>query len=234
MQLSQPWPEPYRINARSSWGPRKHPITGEPGRMHHGIDVACPVGTPLTAAADGEVVHKGRSASAGFNLIIRHAGNWHTVYYHIREPSHLPMGARVKTGDRVAWSGNTGASTGPHLHFELRRSRAWGDTVDPAPHIVKPHVIKPEPEPEIEPDMEVAWPPKPITVSKPKTQLAPFVPHDQELREKLGAQPHQSVINGKLVGGSGGPTEENVVRRNPLQSIQQRAQSLLRPRRKKR
>ncbi len=207
MELLQPWPEPYTVNKRSPYGPRRHPITGRQ-TFHHGIDVACPVGTPLTAGADGTVVHKGRSASAGFNLIIRHAGNWHTVYYHIREPSHLTMGARVKTGDRVAWSGNTGASTGPHLHFELRRSRTWGDTVDPAPHIVKS--FAPEPQPQ------------------PTPQPAPFVPHDQALREQLGALPHQSVINGKLVGGSGSPAGKNVARRSPMATLQQRAKAMLR------
>jgi len=144
IRLVQPWPDPYTVNARSPYGPRRHPITGKTS-FHHGVDVACPVGTPLTAGADGEIVHKGRSASAGFNLIIRHANNFHTVYYHIREPSHLPVGARVRTGDRVAWSGNTGQSTGPHLHYELRKSRRWGHTTDPVPHIVKPGPTPPKP-----------------------------------------------------------------------------------------
>jgi len=141
MRLLQPWPEPYRVNARSPYGPRRHPITGKQ-TFHHGIDVAMPVGTPLTAGANGEIVHKGRSASAGFNLIIRHADNFHTVYYHLREPSHLNLGTRVSSGDKVAFSGNTGASTGPHLHYELRNSRKWGDTRDPLPHIVS---VKPSP-----------------------------------------------------------------------------------------
>jgi murein DD-endopeptidase MepM/ murein hydrolase activator NlpD len=147
MELLQPWPEPYTVNKRSPFGPRKHPLTGKTS-FHNGIDVAMPVGTPLTAGADGEIVHKGRSASAGFNLIIRHANNMHTVYYHLREPSHLALGARVKAGDRVAWSGNTGASTGPHLHYELRNSRAWGDTRDPMPHIVKSQNVGPIVEPQ--------------------------------------------------------------------------------------
>jgi hypothetical protein len=58
-----------------------------------------PVGTPLTAPADGVVVHKNRTASAGFNLILRHEGTWHTVYYHLQKPSHLALGATVKTGE---------------------------------------------------------------------------------------------------------------------------------------
>jgi murein DD-endopeptidase MepM/ murein hydrolase activator NlpD len=142
MELLQPWPEPYQINARSPYGPRRHPITGKQ-TFHHGIDVAMPVGTPLTAAADGEIVHKGNNGSGGVTLIIRHANNFHTVYYHLRSPSSRSLGERVSAGDKVAYSGNTGASTGPHLHFELRRSRKWGDTLDPVPHFAKPKPPKP-------------------------------------------------------------------------------------------
>jgi murein DD-endopeptidase MepM/ murein hydrolase activator NlpD len=137
VRLVQPWPDPYTVNPRSGYGMRFHPIR-KVMRMHHGVDVACPVGTRLTAPADGKVIHKGNHASSGFNLILEHAGGWHTVYYHLREPSPLKMGQQVKTGDLIAHSGNTGASTGPHLHWELRRSRREGDTVDPVPHLVRP------------------------------------------------------------------------------------------------
>jgi murein DD-endopeptidase MepM/ murein hydrolase activator NlpD len=159
VELLQPWPEPYTVNKRSPYGPRVHPITGR-RTFHHGIDVACPIGTPLTAGADAEVVHKGNNGSGGVTLILKHAGNWHTVYYHLRAPSPLGIGARVKAGDFVAYSGNTGASTGPHLHYELRKSRKWGDTVDPVPFIVKPTTLEPEPvTPEPEP---VAPQPEPV------------------------------------------------------------------------
>ena len=143
MKLQKPWPEPYTINARSPFGPRKHPITGRV-TMHHGIDVAMPVGTLLTAPADGIVVHKGKGGSGGVTLILKHANNLHTVYYHLQKPSHLKKGDRVETGDSIALSGNTGASTGPHLHMELRRSRRWGDTMDPVPYLKgKPSVVPP-------------------------------------------------------------------------------------------
>jgi len=128
MQLVQPWPEGYSINARSPYGPRR--LFGRV-KFHHGVDVAMPVGTPLTAPADGTVVHKGSGASGGFVLILRHEGNWHTVYYHLQKPSHRHNGEQVRLGDLIAYSGNTGRSTGPHLHWEVRRSRQWGDTVDP-------------------------------------------------------------------------------------------------------
>ena len=133
IQLYNPWPEPYTINARSPYGPRKHPITRKV-KFHHGIDVAAPTGTPLIAGADGTIAHKGSGASGGNVLIIRHEDDWHTVYYHLQKPSHRQVGEQVKAGDLVAHVGSTGRSTGPHLHYELRRSRKWGDTVDPVPH----------------------------------------------------------------------------------------------------
>jgi murein DD-endopeptidase MepM/ murein hydrolase activator NlpD len=135
VRLVKPWPEPYAVNRRSWFGPRVHPITGK-RTFHHGVDVAMPVGTPLTAPADGVVVHKANTASAGNNLIIRHEGTWHTVYYHLHKPSPFRVGDKVTTGEVIAFSGNTGASTGPHLHWELRRTRTWGDSVDPLPYLV--------------------------------------------------------------------------------------------------
>lgn len=138
MRLYNPWPEPYSINPRSPYGWRRHPITGK-RKFHHGVDVALPVGTPLIAGADGVIAHKGSGASGGYTLLIRHAGNWHTVYYHLQKPSHLNVGDSITAGQVVASSGNTGRSTGPHLHYELRRSRAWGDTVDPVPYLQGPY-----------------------------------------------------------------------------------------------
>jgi murein DD-endopeptidase MepM/ murein hydrolase activator NlpD len=170
MRLVQPWPEPYTINKRSPYGPRVHPITGK-RTFHHGIDIAMPVGTRLTAPAPGTVVHKGNNGSGGVTLIIRHEGNMHTVYYHLQRPSHLPIGATVQTGDEIAFSGNTGASTGPHLHMELRRSRAWGDTLDPQPHIVKPVTVAPVEIADILPEPEPV--PRPETVEPPAKPKPP-------------------------------------------------------------
>ena len=151
MKLQPPWPAKYSINARSPYGPRKHPITGRV-KMHHGVDVAMPVGTELVAPADGEVVHKGSGASGGFTLIVKHAADLYTVYYHLAKPSMLSKGAQVRAGQLIAYSGNTGASTGPHLHFETRRSRTFGDTFDPL-DVLDLNRTKPatEPEPASEP-----------------------------------------------------------------------------------
>ena len=132
MKLSRPWPSKYTVNTRSPYGWRVHPITGK-RKFHHGVDVAGSF--DITAPADGKVVHKGYGASGGNTLILQHASDLYTVYYHLREPSPLSFGARVKLGDYVGHSGSTGASTGNHLHWEVRKSRRWGDTVDPVPYL---------------------------------------------------------------------------------------------------
>lgn len=144
MKLQQPWPEGYTINARSPYGPRRHPITGRV-TFHHGVDVAMPVGTPLTAPADGVVVHKGSGSSGGFTLTVRHADDLFTVYYHLQKPSRFSKGGRVLLGEVIAYSGNTGASTGPHLHWETRKSARWGDTMDPVPFLQGSPSVTPPP-----------------------------------------------------------------------------------------
>ena len=165
MRLSQPWPEGYSVNARSPYGWRVHPITGR-RKFHHGVDVALPVGTPLTAPADGVVVKKGNGPSGGVTLILKHEDNRHTVYYHLQKPSHLLKGTRVERGELIAYSGNTGASTGPHLHFEVRKSARWGDTVDPMPYLQAEEIVEPAP-------VEPAPRPEPVT---PKPRPEPVEP----------------------------------------------------------
>src|SRR6056297_4335585 len=131
MLLKKPWPRGEHI--RSAWGPRIHPISGRK-RHHRGVDVA--YHGPIYAPADGVVVHKGadlnKRTGGGYTLIIRHESPrvW-TVYYHLRQPSHLLKGTRVKRGEVIGQTGTTGASTGVHLHFETRRSRQWGTDFDP-------------------------------------------------------------------------------------------------------
>lgn len=134
MKLSQPWPEGYYINAKSPFGPRRHPVTGKV-KHHNGVDVALPEGTWLVAPADAIVVHKGFSSSGGNTLILKHADDLFTVYYHLQKPSHLLVNGRVLRHERIGLSGNTGLSTGPHLHWEVRKSRRFGDVVDPVPYL---------------------------------------------------------------------------------------------------
>ena len=183
MKLSQPWPEGYTVNVRSPFGWRVHPITGR-RKFHHGVDVALPVGTPLTAPADGVVVKKGNGPSGGVTLILKHEDNRHTVYYHLQKPSHLLKGTRVGRGELIAYSGNTGASTGPHLHFEVRRSARWGDTVDPMPYLEAEETPEPEP-----------VKPEPVEIPKP---LPPGVPINkpEPVRPKPKWKPSAALARG--------------------------------------
>lgn len=107
--------------------------------------MALPDGTPLTAPADGVVVHKGSGPSGGITLILKHSDDLFTVYYHLSKPSHLLKGSRFEAGEVVAHSGNTGQSTGPHLHWEVRRSPRFGDTKDPVPFLVGAPSVTPPP-----------------------------------------------------------------------------------------
>ena len=137
MRLSKPWPDGYAINKNSPYGNRVHPITKRKS-FHHGVDVAMPVGTQLRAPAYGVVVKRGKSDSGGHTLVLEHANKIHTVYYHLQKASHLALGAKVAEGDPIAFSGNTGASTGPHLHWEVRKSAKWGDTANPVDFLGEP------------------------------------------------------------------------------------------------
>jgi len=106
----------------SPFGIRFHPIYKE-WRWHNGIDIPKPIGTKLYAIADGKVViskadNGGVNVGAGYYIVIDH-GNYQSRYCHMRELS-LSVGTKVKAGDVIGYSGSTGASTGPHLHFEIR------------------------------------------------------------------------------------------------------------------
>lgn len=103
----------------SSFGMRRHPILGF-NRMHQGIDFGAGVGTPVVAAGDGVVVEARRWGGYGNWLRIRHANGWETGYAHLsRYGKGVRPGTRVRQGQVVAFVGSTGASTGPHLHYEI-------------------------------------------------------------------------------------------------------------------
>lgn len=106
----------FRIS--SNFNPRRvNPVTGRIA-PHKGVDFAMPVGTPVLAVGDGEVVIAKRSGAAGNYVAIRHGRQYTTRYMHLKKLLVKP-GQKVKRGDRIALSGNTGRSTGPHLHYEM-------------------------------------------------------------------------------------------------------------------
>ncbi|WP_299014684.1 murein DD-endopeptidase MepM [uncultured Photobacterium sp.] len=106
----------YRIS--SSFNPtRKHPITRRTS-PHNGTDFATPIGTPVLAAGDGVVVKARKHRLAGNYVVIKHGREYMTRYLHLHRLL-VKVGDKVKMGQRIALSGNTGRSTGPHLHYEL-------------------------------------------------------------------------------------------------------------------
>lgn len=101
----------------SGFGSRRHPVLGYT-RMHQGTDFGVGVGTPVLAAADGVVVETRRWAGYGNWVRVRHSGGWETGYAHLSRFAVKP-GTAVSQGQVIAYSGNTGLSTGPHLHYEV-------------------------------------------------------------------------------------------------------------------
>lgn len=109
----------------SGYGPRGR-------RVHKGIDIAAKPGTPIKAAADGKVIYSDNKQRGYGNLVIvQHAGDAITVYAHNRR-NLVDEGDTVRQGSVIAELGNTGRSTGPHLHFELRLG---SKAVDPLIHL---------------------------------------------------------------------------------------------------
>ncbi|MBF0110871.1 MAG: peptidoglycan DD-metalloendopeptidase family protein [Magnetococcales bacterium] len=99
---------------------RKHPVFGFT-RAHKGVDYAADMGTPVRAAGDGVVTHVGTKGSFGKLILIRHNSQYTTAYAHLhRYANDIRPGARVKQGQMIGQVGMTGASTGPHLHYEVR------------------------------------------------------------------------------------------------------------------
>lgn len=88
-------------------------------RLHPGVDIACATGTPVLATASGEVAFAGNDDTYGKMVIIKHNDSVTTVYGH-NDSLLVTQGQRVVVGSRVALSGNTGKSTAPHLHYEVR------------------------------------------------------------------------------------------------------------------
>ncbi len=102
----------------SGFGYRIDPFTGQV-RMHEGLDIAAPPGTPVISPADGVVKSVRTRKGFGLTLVVAHGYGFTTIYAHCQRIK-VAVGARVKRGDIIAYVGNTGKSTGPHLHYEVR------------------------------------------------------------------------------------------------------------------
>ncbi len=112
----------------SPFGMRPNPFNGKPD-FHEGIDLAAPIGTEVFAAQDGTVADLGYNAVLGNHIILKHAGGWETVYAHLSRILVF-LNETVRSGTIIGKVGSTGESTGPHLHFEIKKN---GKPVDPLP-----------------------------------------------------------------------------------------------------
>jgi len=110
------WPLEGRVT--SSFGEREDPINGE-GAFHSGIDICAPFGTPVRAAADGEVSSAEMGAGYGREVVLTHGHDLETVYGHLSAIAVLP-GQHVLRGQVIGYVGQSGRATGPHLHYEVR------------------------------------------------------------------------------------------------------------------
>lgn len=123
---STPTLMPAAGHLTSSYGPRMSPYAGRI-KMHEGIDVGAPSGTPIVAPADGVVTYSGAKPGFGNFVQIDHGYGVETIFGHA-STLNVKKGQKVVRGDRIATVGNTGYSTGPHVHYEVRVN---GTPVDP-------------------------------------------------------------------------------------------------------
>jgi murein DD-endopeptidase MepM/ murein hydrolase activator NlpD len=115
----------------SGYGLRKDPFTGQV-KFHKGIDYKIPIGTPVKAAEDGKTIFAGTSGNGyGKHIIISHPDNLYTLYGHLSEIL-IENNQTVTKGNLIAYSGNSGRSTGSHLHFEIRNNK---ESLDPSQYL---------------------------------------------------------------------------------------------------
>lgn len=126
---------PVNGKLTSGFGLRVDPVTGVPASSHNGQDIAVPVGTPVKAPLNGTVVSTASSVDGGNQVILLHQDkgkyqNYKTGYAHLSKVL-VKTGDKVKQGQVIALSGNTGKSTGPHLHLTITDDK--GNKLDPKP-----------------------------------------------------------------------------------------------------
>jgi murein DD-endopeptidase MepM/ murein hydrolase activator NlpD len=124
------WPVDGRIT--DEYGYRKDPFNGK-RKFHTGLDIAADTGTPVKAAAGGTVTSVYYTYATGRTVVIDHGNGFVTLYGHCSKTLVEP-GQQVKKGEEIAKVGNTGRSTGPHLHLEIQ---LYGSAIDPMEYLDK-------------------------------------------------------------------------------------------------
>jgi murein DD-endopeptidase MepM/ murein hydrolase activator NlpD len=116
----------------SDYGIRLHPIS-KIKKLHRGVDIKAPIGTPIVSTSDGIIVEAGDDGLNGLKVVIKHDEEYSTAYCHMSK-INVKVGQKVVTGDVIGAVGNTGASTAPHLHYEVLKD---GTYVNPS-EFIKP------------------------------------------------------------------------------------------------
>ncbi|MFD5692068.1 transglycosylase family protein [Streptomyces rubiginosohelvolus] len=135
-------PAPERAVRHSGFSAPVAAGTGTPYRQagswssgyHTGVDFPVPTGTSVKSVAPGRVVSAGWAGAYGYEVVIRHSDGKYSQYAHL-SAVHVRAGQSVSGGQRIARSGSTGNSTGPHLHFEIRTGPGYGSDVDPLAYL---------------------------------------------------------------------------------------------------
>jgi murein DD-endopeptidase MepM/ murein hydrolase activator NlpD len=117
LYLSTPKGFPVTGGISSSFGMREHPKSGEEN-FHTGLDLSVPTGYPVKATADGIVSFSGMNGGSGNLVVLEHGHGYSTLYAHNSRLA-VKIGQKVKRGDIISYSGSTGNSTGPHVHYEI-------------------------------------------------------------------------------------------------------------------
>ncbi|HPE48461.1 MAG TPA: M23 family metallopeptidase [Hyphomonas sp.] len=124
-----------RVRINSGFGPRLHPVSGRP-HLHKGVDFHAPAGSEVLAAGDGEIDAMAWGDGYGRFIRIRHDDGYETVYAHLSGyVAGLRQGQKVHRGEVIGYVGDTGTTTGPHLHYEIRRE---GRALDPMSLYIPP------------------------------------------------------------------------------------------------
>jgi len=130
MATPRGWPVNGRVT--SEFGPRENPKDGTP-EFHSGIDISAPKDSKVSVTADGIVSFAGWSKGSGNLVVVEHGFGYSTFYAH-NSSLLVSVGQKVKRGDHISYSGSTGDSTGPHVHYEVRHN---GKAVNPREFIME-------------------------------------------------------------------------------------------------
>jgi murein DD-endopeptidase MepM/ murein hydrolase activator NlpD len=122
---------PFHGSITSDFGHRENPFGGMSAETHKGLDIKGPMGAPVKAMAKGEVIFAGVRGGFGNCVILKHGNGFETLYGHLSRIA-VRVGKKIQIGQQVGNIGSTGRSTGPHLHYEVRRN---GRQINPEPFL---------------------------------------------------------------------------------------------------